>query len=137
MDVKTALLTSVSFAQPATGMQVVLENPRLGRAVALSDLLRQAFILTRDHIPNDIWSREISMVHVSKLMESHLLLGNFATNGDTNNNNKANAVNPSAFLPHRNLSSIESEHQKDQNSRNKTGMDVIYSQKTKTSIAII
>ena len=72
--------------------------------MALLDLRRQTFIGTRDHNPNDIWSREISMVHVSKSMASHLLLVNFTTNGVTNNNNKANVVNPSAFLPQRNLS---------------------------------
>ena len=69
-------------------------------------------------------------------MVSHLLLGNFATNGVTNINNEAIVVNPSAFIPRRNLSMIESERQKDQNSRNETGMDVIDSHYTKTSTGI-
>jgi hypothetical protein len=58
VDVKSALVTNVNFAQPATGMQVVMANPQLGQAIVLSDLLRQAFIMTRDHSPNDIRSRE-------------------------------------------------------------------------------
>ena len=64
-------ISNVTFAQPAVGMQAVMDNPRLGRAVALSDLLRQTFIMTRDHDPNDKRSRELYMVHVSKLMASH------------------------------------------------------------------
>ena len=81
MDVRSANITNVSFNQPAAGMQVVMDNPRLGRAVALSDLLRQTFIVTRDHDPKNIRSRELSMIHVSKAMALHLLLGNLANNG--------------------------------------------------------
>ena len=65
VDVNSALITNVAFALPATGMQVVMDNPRSGRAVDLSDLLKQTFIVTRDHDPNDIRSRELSMVHIS------------------------------------------------------------------------
>ena len=65
MDVRLATITNVSFAQPAAGMQVVMDNPCSGRAVALSNLLRQTFIVTRDHNPNDIRYRELSMIHVS------------------------------------------------------------------------
>ena len=107
MDVRTANITNITFALPAAGMQVVMENPRLGRAVALSDLLKQTFIVTRDLDPNDIRSRELSMTHVSKAMALHLLLGNLATNGVTNFHNEANAVDPSAFLPQRNLLLVE------------------------------
>ena len=81
MNVRSATISTVTFTQPAAGMQVVMDNPRLGQAVALSDLLRQTFIVTRDHDPNSIRSRELSMVHVSKVMVLHLLLGNLATNG--------------------------------------------------------
>jgi hypothetical protein len=101
MNVKSVLITNVSFAQPATGMHVVMDNPRSGCAVALSDLLRQTFIVTRTPNPNNIRSREISMVHISKSMASHLLLGKFGTNGVTNIYNEANLVDPSAFLPQR------------------------------------
>ena len=81
MDVKSASFSNISISQPAMGMQVVMANPLLRRAVALSELLRQTFIVTRDHNPNKVRSREFSMVHVSKTMASNLLLGNFATNG--------------------------------------------------------
>jgi hypothetical protein len=109
----------------------------LGKAVALSDLLRQTFIVTRDLDTNDIRSRELSMIHVSKAMALHLLLGNLATNGVTNGNNDANAVDPSAFLPQRNLSLVKEQRSKDQNSCTKVGMDVLDSHKTKTATGII
>ena len=104
--------------------------------MALSDLLRQTFIVTRDLDPNDIRSRELSMTHVSKAMASHLLLGNLATNRVTNFHNKANAVDASAFLPQRNLLLVEEQRSKDLNSRNELGMDVLDSHKTKTSTGI-
>ena len=96
MDVRSANITNVTFSQPAAGMQVVMDSPCSGRAVALSDLLRQTFIVTRDHDPNGIKSRELSMIHVSKAMALHLLLGNIATNGVMNVhiNNEANTVDP-------------------------------------------
>ena len=73
------------------------------------------------------------MVHISKAMASHLLLGNFATNGVTNAHNKANSINPSAYLPQRNLGLIKLECQKDLNLCNELGMDVINVHKTKSS----
>ena len=91
---KQEKISNVLFSQPAMGIQVVMDNPCLGRAVALSDLLRQTFIVTRYHNPSNIRSRELSMVHISKAMASHLLLGNYSTNGVTNAHNKANSVDP-------------------------------------------
>ena len=127
---------NVAFALPAPGMQVVMDNPCSGQTVALSNLLRQTFIVTRDLDPNDIRSRELSMIHVSKAMALHLLLGNLATNGVTNVNNEANAVDPSAFLPQQNLSLVKEQRSKDQNSCTKVGMDVLNSHKTKTATGI-
>ena len=109
---RLATVNNVTFAQPAQGMQVVMENPRSGRAVALSDLLRHTFITTRDLDPNDIKSRELSMIHVSKAMASHLLLGNLATNEVTIVNNKANAVDPSVFPPNGTFCSSRSNDQR-------------------------
>ena len=76
------------------------------------------------------------MIHVSKAMALHLLLRNLATNGVTNVNNKANAVDPSAFLPQRNLSLVEEQRSKNQNSCTKVGMNVLNSHKTKTATGI-
>jgi hypothetical protein len=69
-------------------------------------------------------------------MASHLLLGNLSTNGITNAHNEANAVDPSAFLPQRNVSLIMEQQTKDLNSRSELGMDVQDSHKTKMSTGI-
>ena len=63
-------------------------------------------------------------------------LANLATSGFTNAHNKANAVDPSAFLPQRNLLLVEEQRSKDLNYRNKLGMDVLDSHKIKTSTGI-
>ena len=109
-------VSNIAFALPATGMQVVMDGPRLGRAVVLSDLLRQTFTVVHDHNLNNIRSREMVMTHVSKALASHLLLKNLATNGVTNAHNEANAVDPSAFLPQRNLTLVKEQQTKDPNS---------------------
>ena len=80
VNVRLATVNNVTFAQPAAGMQVVMDNPPSGHAVALSDLLRQTLIVTRDLDPNDIRSQELSSTHVSKARVLHLLLGNLAKN---------------------------------------------------------
>ena len=129
-------VNNITFAPPAPGMEIVMDSPRSGRAVALSDLLRQTFIVIRDLDSHDIRSREISMTHASKEMALYLLLGNLATSGVTNAHNEANTVDPSAFLPQRNLTLVEEQWSKDLNSRNKLGMDVQDLHKTKISIGI-
>ena len=80
--------------------------------------------MIRDLDSHDIRSRELSMTHVSKAMALHLLLGNLATSRVTNAHNEANAVDPSAFLPQRNLSLVEEQQSKDLHCRNELGMDV-------------
>jgi hypothetical protein len=92
--------------------------------------------VTRDHGPNNIRSRELSMVHVSKAMASHLLLRNFTPNKVTNAHNKANSVDPSAFLPQRNLCLIKLERQKDLKLCNELEMDIIDVHKIKSSTSI-
>ena len=133
---KTVSVHNITFALPAAGMEIVMDNPRSGRAVALSNLLRQTFIVILDLDLNDIRSRELSMTHVSKAMASHLLLGNLATSGVTNAHNEANAMDPLVFLPQRNLSLVEEQRSKDLHCRNELGMDVQDLHKTKISTGI-
>jgi len=133
VDVSSASVINITFALPAPGMTIVMDSPRSVRAVALSDLLRQTFILIRDLDSNDIWSRELSMTHVSKAMASHL---NLATSGVTNAHNEANAVDPSAFLPQGDLTLVEEQRSKDLHCRNELGMDVQDLHKTKISTGI-
>ena len=114
----SASVHNIPFALLVPGMEIVMDSPHSGRAVTLSDLLRQTFIVIWDLDSHDIWSWELSMTHVSKAMASHLLLGNLATIRVTNAHNKANAVDPSAFLPQSNLSLVEEQWSKDLHCRN-------------------
>jgi hypothetical protein len=68
VDITSASITNVAFAAPAPGMKSVMDGPRAGRAVALSDLLRQTFTVVRNHDSHDIRSQEMSMTHISKAM---------------------------------------------------------------------
>ena len=113
-----------------------MDCPRSGCPVAFSNLLRQTFAVTRDLDSNNIPLRELSMVHALKSLALHMLLGNLASRGITTTNNEANLVNPSAFLPQRNLALVESVHHRDNMARAETGMDVINSHKTKVNTAI-
>ena len=53
MDLSSASVNNITFALLAAGMEIVMDSPRLGQAVALSDLLRQTFIVIRDLDSND------------------------------------------------------------------------------------
>ena len=59
-----------------------------------------------------------------------------ASRGITTTNNKANSVNPLAFLPQRNLALIEAVCHRDSTAKAEIGMDVIDSHKTKVNTAI-
>ena len=48
VDFDTGAVPNVALAQPAAGMQLILNNPRVGQASALADLMRQNFMLAKD-----------------------------------------------------------------------------------------
>ena len=54
ISIHSGTLMNIAFTAPAPAMQIVVDNPRSGRPVAFSDLLRQTFAVTRDLDPNDI-----------------------------------------------------------------------------------
>ncbi len=104
--------------------------------MALCDLLKQTFTIARNLDPDNIGLRKMTMVHASKSLASHMLLGVFATSGVQTTNNEANSVDPSAFLPQRNTNLVDAVHRGDSTSRTETGMDVIDSHKTKVTTSI-
>ena len=59
-----ATVSNITLALPAPGMQAVMDGPRSGKAVALSNLLRMTFTVVRDLDLHDIRSREMTMTHV-------------------------------------------------------------------------
>jgi hypothetical protein len=64
-DFDTGVVTNAAFAQPAAaaGMQLILNCPRVVRALVLSDLMHQNFMLAKDHDPTHIMSWELPMTN--------------------------------------------------------------------------
>jgi hypothetical protein len=76
---------------------------------------------------------------VGNTLAAHMLRGNFATNRVTNLNNKANSIDPLAFLPQRNLCMVEQMRMRDMIANTEKSIDVLnmHKSKVKTSIAPI
>jgi hypothetical protein len=74
-----------------------------------------------------------------KTLAVHMLSGNFATNRVTSLNNKANSINPSAFLPQGNVCMVEQQHFRDMITNTKKSVDILgmHKSKAETSIARI
>ena len=126
----------LSYAIPSSGMEVVLETTRSARATGLADLIRNMCMVTKEHDCMNIKSRFCSLHYVNKAACTHILQGNFATEGVTSLNNEANAIEPSLFLPQRNTCMLEKERSKDLLARSENSMDVSDSHKSKISVAI-
>jgi hypothetical protein len=91
----------------------------------------------QDHLSIRLEYLTIQMV--SKTLAAHMLSGNFATDRVTTLINKANSINPLAFLPQRNACMIEQEHVRDMFTNTEKSTDVLdtHKSKAKTSIAQI
>jgi hypothetical protein len=76
---------------------------------------------------------------VCKTLAVQMLSGFFSTDRVTSLNNKANSINPSAFLPQRNACMVDQQHFRDMITNTKKSMDVleVHKSKAKTSIARI
>ena len=126
----------LSYAKPSPGMEVVLETTRSARATGLADLIRNICMVTKEHDCMNIRSRFCTLHYVNKAACTHILQGNFATDGVTSLNNEANAIDPSLFLPQRNKCMLEREHAVDLLARSENSMDVSDTHKSKVSVAI-
>jgi hypothetical protein len=93
---------NLSYPTFSTGMEVILGQPRTSQSSSLSDLLCQTLATAREQDLFSIRSTDISLFHVPKALTGHLLTGNYAIHEADSLNNKAQVVNPSAFLPQRN-----------------------------------
>ncbi len=83
-------------------MQVVLNQPHAAQASQFADLVQMTLELARQQAFTSIQSTQISIQVMLKVLASHMLQGNFATEKVTGLEIKANSVEPSAFLPQRN-----------------------------------
>ncbi len=98
--------------------------------------MRQTLATAREQDLFSIRSTAISLFHVPKALTGHLLTGNYAIHEANSLNNKAQVVNPSAFLPQRNPALVNREANKDLHVRSENVMDVLDNHKTKTSTSI-
>ncbi len=73
---------------------------------------------------------------MSKVLASHMLQGNFATEKVTCLELEANSIEPSAFLPQKNTCLVECENNNKVKARPENVVDFSYSHKTKEKTAI-
>jgi hypothetical protein len=93
IDYSNTISGELSYARPSPGMEVVLETTRSARATGLADLIRNTCSVTKEHDCMNIKSRLCSLSYVNKAACTHILQGNFATEGVTSLNNEA-ALSP-------------------------------------------
>jgi hypothetical protein len=139
INFKELTVSSVTFATPSNGMEVVLSHPRVSCPTSLADLICQTLLMTKEQDHLSIRSKYLSIQMVGKILAAHMQSGNFATNRVTTFNNKANSINPLAFLPQRNASIVKQIRMRDMIANMKKSMDVLdmHKSKAKTSITQI
>jgi hypothetical protein len=139
IDIDVTLLSHIIPAAPSKGMQVVLNQPRAAQASQFADLLQMTLELAKQQDFTSIRLTQILTWVMSKILASHKLQGNFATEKVTSLEIKANSVKLSAFLPQRNKVLVKQEPLREVKATSENVMDFTNSHKTKgkTSIAHI
>ncbi len=89
----------------------------------------------QDHL--SILSKYVSIQMVGKTLATHMLSENFATNRVTTLNNIANSIDPSAFLPQRNMCMGKQMRMRNMIDNTEKSMDIldVHKSKAKTSIS--
>jgi hypothetical protein len=91
------------------GMQVVLNQPCAAQASQFADLVRMTLELAKHQDFTSIQTTQIMIWVMSKILVSHMLQENFATEKVTSLSIEATSVEPSAFLPQRNKVLVKQE----------------------------
>ncbi len=102
INIKATSVSNITPAVPSKGMQVVLNQPHAACASQFADLVQMTLELAKHQDFTSIQSTQILIQVMSKILVSHMLQGNFATEKVTSLELEANSVEPSAFLPQRN-----------------------------------
>jgi hypothetical protein len=136
IDQASTTFGNLSYPTLSTGMEVILGRPCASRSSSLSDLLHQTLATAREQDLFSIKLTAISLFHVPKALTGHLLTGNYAIHEADSLNNKAQVVDPSTFLPQRNLALVNREANKDLHAHSENALDVLDNHKTKTSTSI-
>ena len=136
IDLETGAITNLTQATPSKGMECVLAITRPARAQAYADLLRKTCALASSIDPLHIRSTHMTMKVVQKPVASNLIGGNFATEPSSSLFNEANSIDPSIFMPQKNLARVELIKQSELALSNETMMDVPDAQKSKPKTAM-
>jgi hypothetical protein len=96
IDIKATLVSHITPAIPLIGMQVVLNQPPAAQASQSADLVQMTLELAKHQDFTSIRSTHISIQVMSKILASHMLQGNFATEKVTSLEIEANSVKPSS-----------------------------------------
>ncbi len=109
IDVKATLVPNITLAIPLKGMQVVLNQPGAAHASQFADLVQMTLELAKHQDFTSIQSTQILIRVMSKILASHMLQGNFATEKVPSLKLEANSVELSTFLSQRNEVLVEQE----------------------------
>jgi hypothetical protein len=136
INIKATLVSNFIPATLSKGMQVVLNQPCTAQASQFTDLMQMTLELIRQQDFTSIQSTQILNRVMSKILASHMLQGNFATEKVTSLKIEANSVEPSAFLPQRNIVLVKQELLSEVKATSENVMDFTNSHKTKGKTAI-
>jgi hypothetical protein len=136
INIKTTLVSNITPAIPSKGMQVVLNQPCTAQASQFADLVRMTLELAKHQDFTSIQSTQILIQVMSKILASHMLQGNFATEKVTSLKLEANSVEPSAFLLQRNKVLVKQELSSEVKATSENVMDFVDSHKTKGKTTI-
>ncbi len=135
-DINSMLITNLTLATPPKGIQVVMNQPHAAQAGQFADLVRMTFDLDKQQDYTNFCSSQVSIWIMSKVLASHMLQGNFATQKVISLKNEAHSIEPSAFLLQKNACLVECERSTEVKATLENVMDFTNSQKTKGKTAI-
>jgi hypothetical protein len=136
INIDSTLVTNINPASPLRGMTVVLNQPRAVHAHQFADLMRMTVDLAKEQVYTNIHSLQVLIRVMSKVLASHMLQGNFATEKVTSLELETNSIKPSDFLPQKNAWHIEHEKNNEVKATLENVMEFSGSNKTKGNTAI-
>ncbi len=136
INIEATSVSNIIPDAPSKGMQVVLNQPCAAQASQIADLVHMTLELAKHQDFTSIQSTQILIRVTSKILASHMLQGNFATEKITSLEIEANSVEPSAFLPQRNKVLVKQELSSEVKATSENVMDFADSHKTKGKTAI-
>jgi hypothetical protein len=136
MDIKATLVSNINAAPPLKEMQVVLIQPCAAQTGQFADLVQMTLELVKQQDFTSTCLTQILIRVMSKILASHMLQGNFATEKVTSFEIKTNLTKTSAFFLQRNKCLVKRELTSEVKATSENVMDFADSHKTKGKTAI-